>query len=181
MDYPSLPWEVKIGAGVFLFLSITAGYIIWANHQQGIGEARATAKYNTLIDAQKKEAAGVLARETARVVAAERALQDFKNSQEVKDAGNKKTVDNLTARLRGLAVNGRLRDPHADPGCGGGGGGSNGTDSTGSRNRPDNGTASSGVLSAELSGLLGRLLKEADEINNAYISCRADAEAVRAK
>jgi len=179
MKYPSFPWEVKVGAGVFLFLSITSGYLIWANHQQGIGEARATGKYNTLIEAQKKEAAIVLAGETARVVSAERALQDFKNRQEVKDAGNKKTVDTLSARLRDLAVNGRLRDPHA--GRGSGGGGASGAVASGTGNRPDNGAETPGLLSAELSGFLGQRLKEADEINNAYISCRADAEAVRSR
>jgi hypothetical protein len=129
------------------------------------------------IDAQEKAAATVLAQETARVVATERALQNFKNIQEVKDAGNKKTVDTLSARLRDLAVNGRLRDPHA--GRGGGSGGASGADAAGPGNRPDNGAGNSGLLSEDLTGLLGRLLVEADEINNAYISCRADAEAVR--
>jgi hypothetical protein len=170
-------WAIKLGAGVLLVSALIAGYFAWANHQQSIGEARGTAACNLKIDAQKKEAATVLAKETARVVATERALQDLKNTQEVKDAGNKKTVDTLSARLRDLAVNGRLRDPHA--GRGGGGSGASSADASGPGNRPDNGAETSGVLSADLTGLLQRLTVEADKINLAYISCRADAEAIR--
>ncbi|MCX5875320.1 MAG: hypothetical protein NT087_03280 [Deltaproteobacteria bacterium] len=179
MDF--LPWQVKVGAGVILAVALIGGYFAWANHQQGIGEDRATAACNLKIDTQKKEAATTLAKETARVVATERALQDFKNHQEVKDADNKSRVASLTARLRDLAVNGRLLDPHADPGCGGSGSGSSGTAPAGPGNRPDNGADAGGLLSADLSRLLQRLTVEADTINNAYISCRADAEAVRVK
>lgn len=136
---------------------------------------------NAKIEDQKKHAATVLVKEMSRVATAERALQDFKNRQEVKDAGNKKITDNLTARLRDLAVNGRLRDPHADSGRGGGGSGSSSPGSSGPGNRPDNGAETSGVLSADLAGLLQRLTVEADETNNAYISCREDAEAERAR
>jgi hypothetical protein len=170
-------WAIKLGAGALLFGALIVGYFAWASHQQGIGEAKATAAYNLKLGAQKKGAATVLARETARGVATERALQNLKNLQEVKDAGNKKTVDTLSARLRDLAVNGRLRDPHA--GRGGGGGGASGADASGPGNRPDNGAEAGGVLSADLTGLLQRLTVEADKINLAYISCRADSVAVR--
>ncbi len=175
-------WAIKVGAGVLLVAALIAGYFAWASHQQRIGEAMAIAAYNVKIEAQKKEAAAVLAKETARVATAERTLQNFKNRQEVKDVRNKKTVDTLASLLRDLAgPAGRLRDPHADSGRGGGGSGSNGPDSAGTGNRPDNGSAPGGVLSAELTEFLQRLTIEADEINNAYISCRADAEAVRAR
>lgn len=175
-------WAVKLGGGVLVGAALFGGYLAWASHQQGIAEARATAACNLKIEAQKKEAATLLAKETAKVVATERALQDFKNRQEVKDAGNKKTVDNLSARLRSLVGrDGRLRDPHTDSGRGGGGSGPRGSGSPGPDNRPDNGTETSGILSAELTELLQRLTLEADEINAAYISCRADAEAVRAR
>lgn len=172
-------WAIKLGAGALLFGALVAGYFAWASHQQGIGADRATAAYNAKIATQKKEAAAILAKETAKVVETERALQDFKNRQEVKDADHKKTTDNLSARLRALAINGRLRDPHA--GRGSGGGDAPGSDAAGSGNSADHGAETSGVLSAELTRLLGQLLTEADQINNAYISCRADAEAVRAR
>ena len=176
-------WAVKLGGALLLVVALIVGYFAWANHQQGIGEARATEKYNRAIEAQKREASAMLAKETTRVAAAEHALQDFKNNQEVRDASNKRATDNLTARLRALAgPGGRLRDPHADAARPGQGGGSpNGSAPAGPGNRPDNGAEASGVLSAELTGLLQRLTIEADEINNAYISCRADAESVRAE
>lgn len=173
-------WAIKLGVGVLVGAALFGGYLSWASHQQEIGETRATAAHNMKIEAQKKEATAILAKEAAKVAATERALQDFKNRQEVKDAGNKKTVDNLTARLRDLAGHaGRLRDPNA--GRGGGGSGSNSTTPAGTGNRPDHGTEAAGVLSAELTEFLQQLTLEADKINTAYISCRADAEAVRAK
>lgn len=173
-------WAIKLGAGVLLLAALAAGYLAWTIHQQGIGEARATAAYNVKIEAQKKEASAALEKETARVATAELALQDFKNRQEVKDVGNKKKVDTLASLLRDLAgPAGRLRDPHA--GGGPGGSGSNGTVASGSGNRPDNGAEASGLLSPDLTGLLQRLVAEADQVNLAYISCRADAEAVRAQ
>jgi len=170
-------WAIKIGAGALLFGALIAGYFAWASHQQGIGEERATIKYNAKIEKQQKEAVELLAKETARVTATEKALQASKNNQEIQDAKNTKVVAGLTARLRDLTVNGRLRDPHA--GRGGGGGAASGAGSSGSGNRPDDGADASGILSADLSGLLQRLTLKADQINNAYISCRADAEAVR--
>ena len=175
-------WKAKVGAVVILVLALIGGYLAWASHQQAIGEARATTAYNKLIAAQKKEAAAILAKETVRVATAERALQDFKNNQEVKDGGNKKTVDALSARVRALAgLAGRLRDPHADAGCGGRSDGAHGSPATGPGNSPGDGADAPGLLSAELAGLLQRLTLEADQINNAYISCRADAEAMRAR
>ncbi|MBU2539155.1 MAG: hypothetical protein KKH22_12035 [Proteobacteria bacterium] len=173
-------WAIKAGAAVLLVALLVAGYSFWANHQQGIGEARATAAYNKAIDDQKLTAAATLALETAKTVAIEKRLQDLKNRQEVKDANNKKITAALTARLHDLTdPHGRLRDPHADAECGSRSGGTNDSNAAGPGNSPDHGTEATGILSAELSGLLQRLTIEADEINNAYISCRADAEAVR--
>lgn len=172
-------WAIKLGGWVILAAALTGGYLAWANHQQSIGEARATAAYNEKIEAQKKEAAHILAKETAKVVATERALQDLKNQQEMEDARNKKTTNTLTARLRALADGtGRLRDPHA--GRGPGGGSATGAAAAGPGDSRDHGAEAGGVLSAELTGLLQRLTVEADAINLAYISCRADAESVRA-
>lgn len=172
-------WAIKLGAGLLLATALIGGYLAWENHQQGIGEARATEACNRKIETQKKEAAATLAKETGKAVAAERALQNFKNIQEVKDAGNKKTTDNLAARLRALTgPAGRLRDPHA--GRGPGGGSAPGAAAAGPGNRADNPAETAGLLSAELTRFLQQKLIEADEINLAYISCRADAESVRA-
>ena len=172
-------WAIKLGGWMILAAALIGGYLAWENHQQSIGEARATKACNQKIDTQKKEAALTLAKETAKVVASERALQDFKNKQEVQDAQNRKITGNLTARLRALADGaGRLRDPHA--GRGPGSGSAPGTAAAGPGDSRDHGAEAGGVLSAELTGLLQRLTVEADAINLAYISCRADAESVRA-
>jgi hypothetical protein len=170
-------WAIKACASLALAAALLIGYNLWASHQQGIGEERATDKYNTLIATQKVEAADLLAKETARVTATEKALQASKNNQEIQDAKNTKVVAGLTTRLRDLTVNGRLRDPHAGRGPSGNAGPGNATSGPG--DCPDHGAEAPGVLSAELSGLLQRLALEADEINVAYTSCRADAESVR--
>ncbi|WP_157979216.1 hypothetical protein [Rhodoferax ferrireducens] len=159
--------------------ALTLGYYAWADHQQGIGDARATVRWTAALEKQKGEAARVLAVERAKVAAVELALQDIKNTQELQDAGHQKTVAGLSARLRDLAgPAGRLRDPHA-AGCGGGGGGTPGAVASATGDRADDAGEAFGLLSAQLSGLLRERLREADDINNAYASCRADAFAVR--
>ena len=173
-------WAVKLGGVLILAAALIIGYVSWAEHQQGIGEARATERYNAAIAAQKIEASKILVRETARVTAAERRLQDIKNQQEVKDATNKKITDTMAARLRALAgPGGRLRDPNADAGCGHGGSAANGSLSAPTGDRPNDGTDAAGVLSRELTEFLFSQAASADKINLAYISCRADAEAAR--
>jgi len=74
----------KVIAGGALLILLVIGYIYWASYQQGVGEARATHKYNALIDKQKREAAELLARETAKVDKAKKELHDEKNEREFK-------------------------------------------------------------------------------------------------
>lgn len=167
-------WAIKLGAGFLTAAALIAGYLAWASRQQAIGEARATAAYNVKIEAQKKEASKILAKETAKVVATERSLQSLKNIQEVTDAENKKVTDNLTARLRAL---GRLHDPNA--GRGAGSGAASGTAAPCASNSPNDRAEAGGVFSIPASELLRKIAREADEINLAYISCRADSLAVR--
>ena len=168
-------WLLGIGITVALWL----GYGAWEGHQQAVGEARATQRYNAAIEAQKADAARLLAAQTARVAAREQALQDLKNQQEVQDGKNQRTIDGLGRRLRGMAgAAGRLRDANAD-GCGIGGGSAAGQVAADAGDRPADGAEAGGLLSEELSGLLIRLTGEADAINAAYASCRADAQAVR--
>lgn len=162
-----------------LIAALVAGYFAWADHIGDVREAAVTARYNAAIDAQKKEASQKLADETAKVAAAEKSLNDFKNQQELKDATNRKTVAGLSARLRDAAgPAGRLRDPHA-AGCGGGGGGAQGAAAAGADDSPADRAQAGGLLSAQLTGLLQQLAADADGINLAYSSCRADAWSVR--
>ena len=157
-----------------LLVALVTGYNLWASHQQGIGEARERVKWEKVIAEQKVEAAKVLAKETAEVVAIKDVLQRVKNQREIEDDKNSKVVSGLTAKLRDL---GRLRDPHA---------GSRvsssftaGNAAPGSSDCPDNGAEAAGLLSAKTSDDLRELVLDADKKNLAYISCREDSATVR--
>lgn len=166
---------IKIAAA----LALLAGLFFGEQYIEGLGYSRAQAEYEGAIRDQKKEAATLLATETDKARAAESALQAVKDKQELQDAENQKTVVGLSARLRDLAgTAGRLRDPNA-AGCGRGGGSAEGPVASAPGDRADDYTEASGLLSAQLSGLLQQLGREADDINDAYVSCRADAFAVR--
>jgi hypothetical protein len=159
-----------------LLAALWLGYGAWAAHQQGIGEARATARYSVAIDRQKLDAGAALAKETGKTRVAEQALQAFKNQQETNDAKNKLVLGTLAAQLRVAAgPAARLRDPNAAAGCGGGGGGAPGADPARAGGGAEDGAEAGGLFSAEASGLFQQLTREADEVNVAYASCHADS------
>lgn len=167
-----------LAVGVLIGL-LVLGYEAWAARQQAIGEARATTAYNAAIDRQKREAAALLAIETAKANAATTALADFKTEREKQDVENQSAIDRLAARLRAAAgAAGRLRDPNA-AGCGGGGGGAPGTDSARAGGGAGDTAEASGLLSAELTELLLGQARIADDVNVAYASCRADTLNIR--
>ena len=148
---------------------------------EGLGYDRAKAEDRAAIEQSKREAANALLREINKTHAAEQALQAFKNQQELKDADHQKTVADLSSRVRNLAgPAGRLRDPQA-LGCGASSSGPASAVATAPGAGADSGAQAGGLLSKSLTGLLYRLAGEADELNNAYASCRADAYTVRAK
>ena len=175
MPYPmSLFVKAAIAVGLVLALLLALRQVDQRGYDRAMAEA--TAATNQL----KAQAAATLASEADKALQAERALSRLKNLQELQDAAHKSTVADLSDRLRRLAgPAGRLRDPHA-VGCGRGSGGAPGAAATTPSDRADNNPEASGLLSAGLSGLLQRLQLEADTINIAYASCRADAYAVRA-
>ena len=164
---------------IAVVVALLAALFFGEQYIEGRGFERARAEDNAAIEKVKREAADTLASETNKTRTAERALQDFKNTQELQDATHQKTVADLSSRLRTLAgAPGRLRDPHA-AGCGPSGSGTPGEAAPAPGDRPANPAEAGGLLSADLSGLLQRLQLEADTINVAYASCRADAYAVR--
>jgi hypothetical protein len=170
---------VSWGIRLALALALLAGLFFSEQYIEGLGYSRAQAEATAAINQQKETAATLLATETDKARAAESALQAAKNNQEVQDAAHQKTVAGLSARLRKLAgPAGRLRDPNA-AGCGCGGGGATGPTTPAPGDRADDSAQSAGLLSAELTELLQRLAREADDINAAYSSCRGDAFAVR--
>lgn len=144
----------------FLFLAAFGGYMEYRGYQN------AEAKFTQEASDAKIESDKIAKDLQGKLDAA-------KNTQELKDVDHEKTVAALSAELRRSAgAAARLRDPHAAacpagavaiaPGAG-----------------PDDGAQAGGLLSAELTELLQRLTREADDINNAYASCRADSISVR--
>lgn len=130
---------------------------------------------------QKIETGKLLANETAAVLRLERELQTALGNQEKTDATNKRKIDALGADLRKHSRVGGgsgLRDPFAERG------GSSCTPQSQTVSSAEGGagnaTPTSGLLSAELEGFLLSRFGEADAINAAYISCRADALNLRA-
>lgn len=154
------------------------GYGPWAAHQQGMGEARVTTSYNAAINQQKATAGQLLATETQKAATATKALHDSQAQREIDDAKNASTVAALAVRLRAVGVAGRLRDPNA-AGCGGSGGGAQGADPARAGGGAADTAEAGGLFSAGATELFQRLTSEADNINIAYASCRADALNVR--
>lgn len=128
---------------------------------------------------QKLQAGATLAAETAKTAAAEQLLADSKNKQDLTDAKLQKANESLSASLRSAAgPAGRLRDPKAT-GCGRSGGSTSTPLAAVPGAGAGDGADAAGLLSAELTELLLKQAKAADLINDAYASCRADADAVR--
>lgn len=170
-----------------LYLIIAAAFLIWSGgitttaYFKGrvAGDTARGEICNKIINAQKAEAAEIMAAEVANVAATEKKLREFKDNREVQDAKNKQEVDVLSGRVRALSgIVGRLRDT-TDAGCGE------------SSNSPSDGTSANSITGTDNRGQKGRLLSastselfrkitmEADIINNAYISCREDSMNIR--
>lgn len=179
MNPLTILWLWRMGGIVVLLGSLTASYFGWRTHERNIGRAEVTAVYETALTKQKADAAALLATETTKAATATKALQDFKTQQESDDAINEKTVSILADKLHALSgADGRLRDPH-QTGCGGGSGGAQRGDPASAGNSGQDGAQTGGLLSPELTQFLLTKDWEADAINLAYISCRADAAKVR--
>ena len=149
--------------------ALVAGYFAWQTHERGVGAA----PYIAAIEKQRTEAAATLKRLTEQVQAKEKALQDFTNERNENDATNEGALSVLADKLHAA---GRLRDPSAT-GCSGA---TPGTQVAASAAvGAEDTTATSGLLSVEASDFLRGQARLADEINAAYISCRADAFKVR--
>jgi hypothetical protein len=128
--------------------------------------------------AQKLEARLLLEKLTAEVKQLQARLIDAQKAQEKKDANNQAVIDAQARRLADAAAahGGQLRDPN---GCGRGGASPEGQGGAAAGTGEEHRAEAGGLLSAQLSRLLGKLTREADNINAAYESCRADAVNVR--
>jgi hypothetical protein len=171
------------GAWLWRVLAVAAllgGLYMLERHIEQRGYDRAEADYTAAIERLHADAAAKLAEEVNKTRAAEQALNEAKNNQELKDATHTQTIASLSDRLRRAAgPAGRLRDPNATH-CGGSGGSPEGGPATTANAGAADHAEAGGLLSEQLSELLQRLAREADDINAAYASCRADAYTVRA-
>lgn len=142
-------------------------------HLRAEERAAVSAHYEQVIQKMRSDHDEAMRQEHERVRAAEMHLAKALQEQEKKDAFNKTQVDDLRRRLdASVARNaGRLRDPN---GCGAPGGKSAGAAAPAAEHRDADRAETAGLLSAQLTGLLRRLQREADEINTAYASCRED-------
>lgn len=173
--------QTQIIAALVAFITAMSGALMWGEHRYNQGEEANKKIYQQALDRQKIRAAATLAAETAKAADREAELQDLKNQQELKDATYQKTTADLSDRLRRAAgAAGRLRDPHA-PGCGAGGSGATSQAASAATGGAADPAEAGGLLSVPLTDLLAETLREADDINVAYASCRADAYTVRAK
>lgn len=119
---------------------------------------------------------------TAAATSVTLALSKFQNERNIADATATQKITALNRRLSDLATAGRLRDPNAGGGTNQGGSGSadaNSIRQPGANSGDANPAEGAGLLSKELSQLLLVRTSEADEINQAYDSCRKDARFLR--
>lgn len=147
------------------------------------GYARAAGVYELALAKQKTAAAATLAKVTEDALERERLLRAALSRRENEDAKNSELLAKAVADARALSrsVGGPgLRDPYAlTPRGWGSGGGAPGPANPGASDRPANPAEAAGLLSVELENFLLDRFAEADAINLAYISCRADALSIR--
>jgi len=173
---------------IALAIAAALSWSHWQAYSLGGSEARADlAQYQAdtwqAIAQLNTDAATTLANERAKTRKVEQALQAQTDKQNTQDAHHAKTIADLSARWRAAAgPAGRLRDPYATSqaaGCGAGSGSPTSATASAAGDRAADAADAGGLLSAELSGLLQRLQREADAINLAYASCRERAIADR--
>lgn len=172
------PYRWLAAAAVLALLVL--GYNFWVDHIGDAREAAVRAEYATAIDQQKAKAGLLLKAETDRANAATARLIELKTEQEKKDAENQSAVADLAVRLRAAAgPAARLRDPNAVARCGGCGGGAPGADPARAGGGAADGAEDSGLLSTQLTEFLLSQAADADQVNLAYTSCRADSLSLR--
>lgn len=165
-----------------LVMAALVGGTTWATNQlEARGEARATAKYEVALAKQREDAQKELDAAKLKTQETESLLRESKINQEHKDAENAQVISKQRKDLAYLAgTAGRLFDPnYKGPGCRDGGSGPASPDTGGAQSGNGDTTEAGGLLSEELSGLLQQQAAEADSINAAYLSCRADAFKLR--
>lgn len=162
---PSWAWAAMVVA-----FAVTAGVLGYELQSERVRSARLEAT----LERERGQANRDLAVATNRVLAAERVLRASRAEQERKDGDAQATIADLGERVRRAGADGRLRDRFAapchpaDPGP-----------RTATADRGEDPAEAGRALSPEFSGAVIAILRDADDINAAYASCRADAVGLR--
>lgn len=167
--------NLNVIMGVIIAILATTN---WISYERLTSAQELNAAHTKALDAQKREAAFTLAAATERVRQLQAALKIAADMLEKAYALNKTQVADAAAALAAAKRAGRLRDPNA-PRCGSGGGSAPGPAQPPAGGGEGDKAETGGLLSVQLSDLLGRVLREADDINIAYAACRADALSAR--
>ena len=172
--------QVKVIAFLLAIIGLAVGIYFFGEHRFQQGDDAASLRWGSVVDKMKIEAAADLAKEVLKTKSVEDVLASALHERELKDADNHKTIEVLSTYIRNLVGDtGRLRDPNAT-GCGSSGGGTAGQTFSSASSGPADGTETGGLLSVQITELFTGIVREADDINEAYISCRADSLQVRA-
>lgn len=175
-----------IPGAVWAVVLLVALWNWWGEHGALVDLRADHAALQDAVEAQKEQAAKLLAAKTAEAEAIQLKLANALALQEKTDEANKKTVADLRAEMRrnSRAAGGPgLRDPWVRPsaaGCGRGGGSAQPQDPAAAQDRAGDSGEATGILSQEFERLLLDQAEAADAINIAYIACRADALSLRA-
>lgn len=166
-------WLMLLSLG----LALIAGYFAWEHNIRADEKTKVDKVWEAKLDKQKVEASNLLAVETAKVGALELKWSTFKNQQEIRDGKAQQVVAGYKNRIASLLSSngGRLRDPNAETGCRDSGGGPKSQTPPSPGNSAEHPTPTGGLFSEEASRLFIELTSEADQINLAYASCRADS------
>ena len=168
------PLLLKIG-GV---LALLGALFFGEQYIEGLGAKKEVLACSAKIEAGNAQAGRDLAAATAKVADQQIKLQAVVDQQNIEDSKHEETSAILTDSIHTLAglYAGRLRDPNTKPSRGGGSCSDAISQVAGTPDdRGGNGAEANGVLSTDLTGLLQRLTKESDRINDAYTSCRSTA------
>jgi hypothetical protein len=169
--FGKLVWN-KFVIGGLVLLALCIG--LWTYHDKLIKDDRTAtaAPYIKLIDDNNKAAEKKLADETDRVNATNKQLTFALALQEKNDVTNDQVITILADKLHAT----RLRDPYQTRGCSSG---AQSPNPANTQSSAGDGAGTGGELSTEFDGFLKLRFLQADKINTAYASCRAQLYKIR--
>lgn len=164
---------------LFIAVLLAAGAAVVGTAYVQVAQAeRAQAGAKAALAQEREWNATELAKATQEAMSAQMELQDAHEALEIANAERQRASADADRRLAAAvaAGAGRLRDPHAAACRTAGPAPQGASHATGGGADP---AEAGGLLSVQLTDLLGRLMREAQQVNDAYAACRQDAIDVR--